>query len=407
MAPKAAAELLQTWHPTTPATSKRKSQVSPPSPPSATKPPTSSALAYIPAAVPMPLDPVVARPEPLRPIEPWNLTSPIPLTDTCPIFYNAVTQEYFLFTAEGALLIHKTEKITIPKKIARRFLHTWPEGNAHAAVSSALGRKVSVGLKSSSPLLTDKVVVYHAVHDSIVVKRRSGNTGLFRFCVDKALRLKDTPEFLVKDVYTKFVRPEFGCVLSCQCEKVVYYGKTVYCPACTSYRTALCMNLNNLTPKAPQVLGKITMPIPIAQTIFSQCLDPETGKVSIDRAHETLSKCFNMTDPSRIPIQPGDLVANLLRDCLFVATEDGQSASASSSGSFEKQQRKVRRMSKGPQQLQKVSWATFFDIAETDIPRSQASSQQHGHGHASTHNISISRNGSVTGPGANPIIAAA
>ncbi|KAL4866247.1 hypothetical protein BDV12DRAFT_199311 [Aspergillus spectabilis] len=253
-----------------------------------TTPPTSSALAYIPAT--LTVEPGVSRPD-LRPIHPWDLTSPIPLTDTCPIFYDASTQEYFLFTAEGAQLLHKTSKITIPKKTARKFLYDFP--NRDDAVS-VLGSTLKIP-KSSN-------------------------------------------------------------------------GKTIYCPNCTSYRTPLCINLNNLTPKAPQVLGKITMPIPIARIILSQCLEQGTTKLSIHRAYRALSKCFNMHDVSKIPVEQGEMVANLLWDCLFVEVSTNDMVGV-----------KVKVMG----EIQRVCWAKFFNISEREIPRGRGRFSGHGQGHGS------------------------
>ncbi|KAL3457978.1 hypothetical protein BJX64DRAFT_292641 [Aspergillus heterothallicus] len=342
----------------------------PPSPAEApSSPPTSGALAYIPSPLPSTIDGVPISSLPLRDIHPWDLQSPIPISNCQPIFYDAATQEYFLFTCDGAILLHKTHPITIPKRTARKFLYDWPSTDDHAVELLATRLKIP---KSTSPsLVSDHVVVYHAVHDSIIVKRRSGNTGLFKFCVDKVCKVGN-PGFLLQDVYTRVVRPEFGCVLKCTCPKVYYFGRTVYCPTCTSYRTPLCMNLQHLTPKAPHVLGKITMPVHIARIILYQCFEPGTTTLSIPRAYKALTHCFNMHDVSEIPVREGELVSNLLRDCLFVEVEAGRTERQGSEGSGRSSKiGRGRGKGKGSVvvQMHRVCWASFFNIPDEGIPR--------------------------------------
>ncbi|KAL3486797.1 hypothetical protein BJX62DRAFT_241671 [Aspergillus germanicus] len=355
--------------------SEHKPQLAEPEPASV---PTSSALAYIPAPFPEDLDATTLDKTTLRDIQPWDLKSPLPVSDCQPLFYDAATQEYYLFTCEGALLLHKTQPIILTKRKARKFMYDWPQGNDAVQV---LGKKLKVP-KSSSPLISCKMVIYHAVHDSVIVKRNSGNTGLFRFCVDKVVKVAN-PGFLMKDVYTQFVRPDFGCVLSCTCPQVYYYGRTVYCPACTSYRTPLCINLNNLTPKAPRVVGKLTMPIPIARIILHECVQPGTTNISIPRAYKALTRCFNMHDVSKIPLKEEELVGNLLRDCLFVETESGRSSSSGKSG---------KKANVQPE-MHKVCWATYFNIPDSEIPRGKCPARADGHhgGHGS-----VSSTGSAT-----------
>ncbi|KAL2802560.1 hypothetical protein BJX63DRAFT_106876 [Aspergillus granulosus] len=359
--------------------------------------PTSSALAYIPAELPVESG-VSGQDLTIRPIHPWDLTSPIPISNCQPIFYDAATQEYFLFTFDGALLLHKTKTITIPKRAARKFLYDWPSGDDDAV--EVLGSRLKIPKSSSPSLLLDKVIVYHAVHDSVIVKRRSGNTGLFKFCVDKVVKVTN-PGFLLKDVYTKFVRPGFGCVLSCTCEQVYYYGKTVYCPTCTSYRTPLCINLKHLTPKAPYVVGKITMPVPIARTILYHCIEPGTTKLSVPRAYRALSKCFDRYDiyVSRIPVEEGELVGNLLRDCLFVEAEGANGGSSSSV--------KGGKREKMEGEMQKVPWATFFNIPDKEIPRGGCQGRLSGQGLGAGHQESAAEAGSVTVAAVGGPIAAA
>jgi hypothetical protein len=200
--------------------SEHKPQLAEPEPASV---PTSSALAYIPAPFPEDLDASTLDNTTLRDIQPWDLKSPLPVSDCQPLFYDATTQEYYLFTCEGALLLHKTQPIILTKRKARKFMYDWPQGNDAVQV---LGKKLKVP-KSSSPLISCKMVIYHAVHDSVIVKRNSGNTGLFRFCVDKVVKVAN-PGFLMKDVYTQFVRPDFGCVLSCTCPQVYYCESSLH-----------------------------------------------------------------------------------------------------------------------------------------------------------------------------------
>ncbi|KAL4886606.1 hypothetical protein BJY04DRAFT_213365 [Aspergillus karnatakaensis] len=419
----AAVELIQTLHPL-PSTKSTSTSPTKSSPTSPTTPPTSSALAYIPATLPDTPDTTLLQ------IHPWDLVSPIPLTNTCPIFYDAATRKYYLFTAEGAQLLHHTPRVTIKKRTARKVLRNLAEnGHSNDAVC-ALGTELNIP-KSTSPFLSDCDIIYHAVHDSIVVKRRSGDTGFFKFCVDKAVRdggrkyNKPNPAGLGLafpldrgiNLYTSFLRPGFGCVLKCTCEEVYYYGRTVYCPSCTSYRTPLCMNLTSLTPKAPQVLGKITMPIPLAEKIFSSCLEPGTTlsttappTLSIPETYATLSTCFNMQDLSTIPVQPSELVSNLLRDCLFVEVEvplRERCSDGAGPGSWSRTgtARLARGRGKTMVEIKGVSWVEFFGIQEGVVPRGRGG-LGHGHGHKHGHHGSISGSSSATlvNPGGNVVV---
>jgi hypothetical protein len=109
------------------------------------------------------------------------------------------------------------------------------------------------------------------------------------------------------------------------------------------------------------------MPIPIARIILSQCLEPGTTKLSIHRAYKALSKCFNMHDISKIPVEQGEMVANLLWDCLFVEVST-------------KGMEGVKVMG----EIQRVCWAKFFNISEREIPRGRGRFSGHGQeGHGS------------------------
>lgn len=87
-------------------------------------PNASSAFSVIPIS--MDVEEGAAQPE-FRNIQRWDLKHPVAVYANrdgrqLPVFYDAATQEYYLFTMEGAVLLHKTPTLTIKKKQARQVL---------------------------------------------------------------------------------------------------------------------------------------------------------------------------------------------------------------------------------------------------------------------------------------------
>jgi hypothetical protein len=144
------------------------------------------------------------------------LKTPIPLSDTLPVFYDASTAEYFLFTNQGAWLLYKTPRVTIPKKQARKFLDNFPSRDDVAAV---IGAELKIP-KCESGMLTDRLILYHAVHDSILVSRVKKDTSLFRFCEDKAIRTVSGRGTTFGNVYLQYIRPEFENIVPHTCQEL-------------------------------------------------------------------------------------------------------------------------------------------------------------------------------------------
>ncbi|KAL3466247.1 hypothetical protein BJX64DRAFT_24815 [Aspergillus heterothallicus] len=297
----------------------------------------STALAYIPAT--LDIQPGVQPPE-LRTIKPWDLKTPISLSDTLPVFYDASTAEYFLFTNQGAWLLYKTPRVTIPKKQARKFLENFP---CRDDIASVIGAELKIP-KCESGMLTDRLILYHAVHDSILVSRVKKDTSLFRFCEDKAIRTISGRRTTFGNVYLQYIRPEFENIVPHTCQQLYNCGNNViYCATCTSYRTATGVVDNTIQCSIPRMLGRITVPIDVARNLLAQCLEPGTTKLDFARAYPVLGQCFNMFAISTIPAPPANMVTAMLRDSLFV---------------------EIPFQGKGEGRGQRLTWANFFNISD-------------------------------------------
>ncbi|KAL5333330.1 hypothetical protein BJX70DRAFT_69597 [Aspergillus crustosus] len=359
----------------------------PPSTATAVTHPTSTALTYIPTTI---LSDPLSTPPTYQNIHPWDLPPPvIPLTSPYPIYYSAATQEYHLFTTHGALLIHKTSPITIPKKQARTFLYDFPHRSE--AVSIFIENKFGhLGFQlpgSDTALIPDIVVIYHAIHDSVFVKRRSGDTSLFQYCVDKWLAAPNVG-VLSLDVYVQLMRPGFGHVLDHVCESLYYCGNTLYCPTCTTYRSPLSIT-KTITTTPPIILGRVTLPIPVARSILAQCFVPGSMKLDMHRAYLALGKCFNMRNLAKIDVPEAEMVGNLLRSCLFVdvgnvASTSTATATATATSPGAKKQKQSQNKTQNQARKGIISWANFFNISKQDLAAGAktrgADGVEYGHG---------------------------
>ncbi|KAL2818878.1 hypothetical protein BJX63DRAFT_45366 [Aspergillus granulosus] len=297
----------------------------------------STALAYTPAT--LSIQPGTQPPE-LHSIQPWDLKTPIPLSDTLSVFYDASTAQYFLFTNQGAWLLYKTPQVTISKKQARRFLENFPSRDD---VASVVGAELKIP-KCESGMLTDRLILYHAVHDSILVSRTKQDTSLFRFCEDKAIRTFSGRGRTFGNVYLQYIRPEFENIVPHTCQQLYNCGNNViYCATCTAYHTATGIVSNTIQCSVPRMLGRVTVPINVARNLLAQCLEPGTTKLDFTRAYSVLGQCFNMFTISTIPAPPANMVITMLRDSLFV---------------------EIPFQGKGEGKGQRLSWANFFNISD-------------------------------------------
>ncbi|KAL4875627.1 hypothetical protein BJY04DRAFT_201480 [Aspergillus karnatakaensis] len=171
-------------------------------------------------------------------------------------------------------------------------------------------------------------------------------------------------------------------------------GDIIYCRACPSYRTALpvssspttsepqidpatCLTKHTVTTTAPRFLGRIIMPIIVSRHLLAKCLEPGTTNFNIARAYKVLGECFNMLDLRSIKVPQADMVANLVRDSLFVDVSAGIGGQG------------TQRVD-GARQI--ASWGRFFNISESDVPRDQGFTCGRGRG-------SISGKGAGSGSG--------
>ncbi|KAL2864980.1 uncharacterized protein BJX67DRAFT_359544 [Aspergillus lucknowensis] len=271
-------------------------------------PRASTALTVVPAV--MEFEKGAKQPE-CRQIQPWDLARPIPLGGKMPGIYDASTRQYWLFTIEGALLLHETPKVTISKNRARQLLNGWPQ-NAHEALVKVLNIPAS-----SSSLIPDSVILHHAIHDSIMVRRSSSMSTFLRFWEEKYIQ----PSSKIHPSYLVHLRPAFDGLASHKCDSLYHCGNNIiYCSSCTAYRLPAGVSNGSIETGPPMLIGQLAVFPNIARAIYARCLQPGSNQIEIDRAYEVFSRCFYRSTVTAIKIPPAWMVANLLRDSLFVTT---------------------------------------------------------------------------------------
>ncbi|KAL2813779.1 hypothetical protein BDW59DRAFT_176654 [Aspergillus cavernicola] len=253
----------------------------------------------------------VPRPE-CRDIQPWDLVRPILLSGRVPCIYDASTQKYWLFTIEGALLLHETPRVVIPKKTARQLMYRMH--NANEALVHLLNMPAS-----SSGLITDSVILHHAIHDSITVKRSSSSSRFFKFWEDKSVR----PTAGIVNLSSRYLlhlRPSFNDLASHKCATLYHCGNNViYCSTCTAYRLPTAVSNGSIETGPPLLIGRLILPADIAQSIYGRCLQPGSKQLDFNHAYRLLSECFHQPTITSIDIPPAWMVANMLRDSLFIS----------------------------------------------------------------------------------------
>ncbi|KAL4812105.1 hypothetical protein BDW67DRAFT_135069 [Aspergillus spinulosporus] len=294
-------------------------------------PRASSAFSVIPIS--MDVDECASRPQ-FRDIQPWDLKNPVSVYTNrdgkqLPVFYDAATQEYYLFTIEGAVLLHKTPTLIIKKSQARQVLGRISYSNYGRFIENELVERImkDIGLPSpSSPLVNSVSVLRNAMHDSIIVTRNSGSSTFFRFWVDKDVRESGT---WGSDRWLMYLRPSLDGLVGHKCDALWHCGNNViYCSKCTSYRLPSTSPTAGGADKADNTLnfgqpihvGRVTMVAHIARKIFNGCLRTDSKSLNIPRAYQILSKIFHKPTIDSIPIPQAYMVSNLLRDSLFVGT---------------------------------------------------------------------------------------
>lgn len=183
-------------------------------------PKASSALSVLPIV--MEVEEGASRPE-FTNIQPWDLKHPVAVYSNrdgkqLPVFYDATTQEYYLFTIEGAVLLHKTPKLTIKKNQARQGLDQVAFG-FHRVTETKMAEKImkSIDLPLSSSPLVDSIAVWrNAMHDSITVTRNSRPTTFFQFWEDK--RVRYSKPLSPSDRWMNYLRPALDGLAGHKCD---------------------------------------------------------------------------------------------------------------------------------------------------------------------------------------------
>ncbi|KAJ0414719.1 hypothetical protein BJY00DRAFT_318557 [Aspergillus carlsbadensis] len=294
-----------------------------------TSPKASSALSVIPIV--MDIEEGATRPE-FRDIQPWDLKEPVAVYSNrdgkqLPVFYDAATQAYYLFTIEGAALLHKTPKLTIKKKQARQVLDQVAYGFYRISETEMVENIMkSLDLPLSSSPLVDSVAVWrNAMHDSLTVTRNSRPSTFFQFWEDKHVRTASS--LSPGDRWLCYLRPSLGGLAGHKCDALWHCGNNIiYCSKCTSYRFPSTSPTtgdtnggdNILTFGQPIPVGRVTLPTDIARGILNRCLRPDKKNLNTARAYQILSQIFHRPTIDSIPIPQAYMVSNLLRDSLFV-----------------------------------------------------------------------------------------
>ncbi|KAL6232499.1 hypothetical protein BDW75DRAFT_232747 [Aspergillus navahoensis] len=231
----------------------------------------------------MDLENGASRPE-FRDIQPWDLKHPIAVYSNrdgkhLPVFYDATTQEYYLFTIEGAVLLHKTPKLTITKKQARE-VH-------NQIFSSLFGRATETEIECRP-------------------------TTFFQFWEDKSVRcLGSSGPLCASDQWIIYLRPSLDWLV----------GHRFYCSKCTSYRFPPTSPAVGDTDKTDNTLtfSQPISPAEYSAGVFGRCLRPDKKNLNTPRAYQLLSQIFHKPTIDSILIPQAYMVSNLLRDSLFVA----------------------------------------------------------------------------------------
>lgn len=241
--------------------------------------------------------------------------------------------------------------VTISKAEARAFLKahpTWPQ--ICAAAPSVW--PAALGPPSSHPILSPQMLLYHALHDGIIVRRDKTDTGIAQFAVDKL----SMPFVRTLPTALPLLRPEFtpsvmsGLVAeddaaACQCDaaQLEHYGPAgvVYCPGCTTVRQAETVLLRSVASdgKTPVempvtksyrtvcVVGRLTFRKPVADALANfYCADLEkSGRFVVAGTFRCCEMLFHLAPLGEVVktgVPPEMVLGWVMRDSLFVRRFD-------------------------------------------------------------------------------------
>lgn len=261
---------------------------------------------------------------------PPTLTSPVYYHTSVPgclIVYDAPSLSYHYISPAPATIpggpspgvyysfLHHVPSFTIPKSTGTKFLQS------SASLSDIIARLPSAFPKfAPSPhptLLPDAIVVLNALHDSILVRRNSGDKGgLAQLFSDKWVSWRTQKHRLL------FIfRPEY--VLSCTCSELESVSDVLYCKGCTTYyRCTITTSADGRS--ATRQVTRITTVGTLALSwlmsgdiLLAMC--GGTNRLVMDRAMAALGHLFILAQLGGVGLPREQMLYWALRDSLFVA----------------------------------------------------------------------------------------
>lgn len=264
--------------------------------------------------------------------KPPQIVDPISYTTAsgAQVIYSKSSQEYFLVTAAQPPtspptlqyhLLAAIPKQPVSKSVAAKLLQTTPDFDQLCARIPASFPKLVAAAPSDETLIPKVLVYLNALHDSIMVKRNSGDTSIARFFTDKYMLWGMTGK---KGNFIFMARAEH--VASCTCSELETAGSVVYCKGCTTYYRCI---INN----APDGQSATMQYVPITNVgtlVFAPMLGREillgmcggTTRLVMDKAVYILAHLFRLAKLSEIPLPREQILFWALRDSLFLEFPD-------------------------------------------------------------------------------------
>lgn len=279
-----------------------------------------------------------APPPPLRAVDP-NLP-PFVVPDDEPVW----------------LRIHVTPLAHVSKVDARAFLKahpTWP-----LMLAAAPRAWPDVLAPATHAILQAHTLAFHALHDSVVVRRDKEDSGIARFALDKLSMpyVRTLPLVVpllraehVASTLSGLVAADDGAACRCEAETLERFdpARVVYCSACTTFRqepvTVVVRSVggDGKTPvEVPMaagagggelrtvcVVGRLTFRKAVADALANfYCADLEkSGRFVVAgtfRCCEALFHLAPLADVVRLGVPPEDVLMWVLRDSLFLRRFD-------------------------------------------------------------------------------------
>ncbi|CEJ94636.1 hypothetical protein VHEMI10155 [[Torrubiella] hemipterigena] len=258
----------------------------------------------------------LAMPAPVIKQPPPSLKEPVMYNSALGfnVYYSKHSQEYWAETisTDGTAnytLFIKVEKQLVSKTDAKKILR---ECNNFDDLCAKFPSSFPNIKKSPNEQIIPTALIYiNAVHDSVKIKRNTGETSIARFFTDKrAIGQLSNFIFMFREDY----------VTGCPCSVHEICGSVVYCKACSTYR------IQEVTPQAGLVyrglltVGKLSVDPTSARTmIMAMC----TGdKLDMQKSLIVMANMFRLAKFQNIPLPVEQIVYWTLRDSLFMKFPD-------------------------------------------------------------------------------------